>query len=290
VTKTATGDDFILPRQNGRIMRGMEHYAPRKYRGPETWALVRDAYLSGEPAKLVCQRFDVSYANLRAKASREGWTRRAYAGATDVTGVRRTFVRETAGQEPPPTLEHHAPISRPDPEPAPQTPRDALQAGMARASQALAAGRAQEATAILKATETFARLNGEAVDGLAKPSGKNPKAEEQKILSYLEQIWNAAEELSICMMSDDRAHIHPAWASRNIYAWRAEHFGPEVAAADYAEAKARGPNHHFQIWDENGVLYPPTPRGQIPLHMQSMFAHYGPNKTRKYPEGTEDEL
>ena len=123
----------------------MDHYTPRKYRGPETWALVRDAYLSGEPARLVCQRFDVSYANLRAKASREGWTRSAFAGATDLSGARRS---------PPP--QHRAP---PEP-PPPVTTETALDAAMNRASNALMEGHAGEANAILKAAETFARLNG----------------------------------------------------------------------------------------------------------------------------------
>ena len=258
----------------------MEHHAPRKYRGPETWALVRDAYLSGEPAKLVCQRFDVSYANLRAKASREGWTRRAYAGATDVSGARRA--------SPPPDP---APRILP-PQAALETPpastEGALQAGMARASEALAAGRAQEATAILKAAETFARLNGQDVAGLAKSAQKNPQEGEKALIAFMEAIWDRAQDLARCMMSDDRAHIHPAWASRNVYAWRAEHFGPEVAAADYAYVRARG--LHRKIWDENGVIFPPTPPGQIPAHMQSTFDHYGPNRKRKAPEGAEDEL
>jgi len=252
----------------------MDHYTPRKYRGPETWALVRDAYLSGEPARLVCQRFDVSYANLRAKASREGWTRSAFAGATDLSGARRS---------PPP--QHRAP---PEP-PPPVTTETALDAAMNRASNALIEGHAGEANAILKAAETFARLNGRDVTAPIPIAPHDPKQAEQALLGFMEDIWAQAEVIARTMMSDDRAHIHPVWASRNIYAWRAKHFGPEVAAADYAYARTRT-GMHEKIWDENGVLYPPTPPGQIPPHMQGMFEHYGPNRKRKYPEGTEDEF
>ena len=253
-------------------MRGMEHYAPRKYRGPETWALVRDAYLSGGPAKLVCQRFDVSYANLRAKASREGWTRRVYADATDVGGVRRSV----------PPLD-------PRPQPPPSTAESALETAMARASDALIEGHAGEASAILKAAETFARLSGRDIASPIPTSACDPEKVEKALIGFMEDIWKRAEVLAHTMMSDDRAHIHSAWASRNIYAWRAEHFGPEVAAADYAYAKSLGACHHEGIWDETGALCPPTPPGQMPSHMVSAYAHYGPSKKRQYPGGTEDE-
>ncbi len=97
----------------------MVHKNPRKYRGPETWALVRDAYLAGEPAKLLCARFDVSYANLRAKALREGWTRRAYAAAVDLPGVRRAAPKGAAPADIPLTEASQPGIFEPPPKPSP---------------------------------------------------------------------------------------------------------------------------------------------------------------------------
>jgi hypothetical protein len=250
----------------------MDHKNPRKYRGPETWALVRDAYLAGEPAKLVCARFDVSYANLRAKARREGWTRRAHALAIDRSGVRRA-----AASSPP------APVP-----PTVEGPEAAVKAAMDRASEALAAGRAQDASAILKAVEAFDRVNSSREPPPAPEPVKDPEAEEKGLLAYMEAVMDQAYFLAQCMLSDDRAHLGPAWAGRNVYAWRAEHFGPEVARQDFEFARSR--RSHKLIWHEDGTLYPPTPKGQVPLHMQSAFDHYGPKRKRRSPPDAVDDL
>lgn len=61
----------------------MDHYRQRKYRGPETWKRVREAYATGESGPSVAMRFDVGLANLRKKAMREGWTRNRLAVASD---------------------------------------------------------------------------------------------------------------------------------------------------------------------------------------------------------------
>jgi hypothetical protein len=48
---------------------------------PQTWELVRAAYLSGLSAPTAAARFGVSVTALRKRAAREGWTKRAYACA-----------------------------------------------------------------------------------------------------------------------------------------------------------------------------------------------------------------
>lgn len=48
---------------------------------PQTWELIRAAYLSGLSAPTVAARFGVSVTALRKRAAREGWTKRAYARA-----------------------------------------------------------------------------------------------------------------------------------------------------------------------------------------------------------------
>lgn len=44
-----------------------------KIRGPETWAMIREAYLAGAPAKVLAARYDVTKASVYARASRENW-------------------------------------------------------------------------------------------------------------------------------------------------------------------------------------------------------------------------
>ena len=48
---------------------------------PQTWELVRAAYLSGLSATVVARRFGVTLSSLRKRASREGWTKAALARA-----------------------------------------------------------------------------------------------------------------------------------------------------------------------------------------------------------------
>ena len=66
----------------------MDHHRLRKYRGPETWRRVREAYLAGESARAVALRFDVGESNVRRKVMQEGWTRKTYAEQHDLRPMR----------------------------------------------------------------------------------------------------------------------------------------------------------------------------------------------------------
>jgi transposase len=77
----------------------MEHHRLRKYRGPETWARVKAAYVAGESAPSVARRFDVGRSNLRRRAMAEGWTRRRIAQQLDLRPVR-------GGADDPPPAAH----------------------------------------------------------------------------------------------------------------------------------------------------------------------------------------
>lgn len=134
----------------------MDHYALRKYRGPETWARVRQAYLAGEPAPSVAQRFDVSLANLRKKASREGWTRHAMARQYDVKPV-----RGSADGAPPaigPLVEVMSLPFEPDERPVPV--QQSLNRAAARAAWLLSEGRTGEAEALIRAAKALGALTG----------------------------------------------------------------------------------------------------------------------------------
>jgi hypothetical protein len=58
-----------------------------KIAGPATWELIRAAYLAGESAPALAERFGVSAHAIRKRISVEGWSKRAYAEALEARGV-----------------------------------------------------------------------------------------------------------------------------------------------------------------------------------------------------------
>ena len=128
----------------------MEHHRLRKYRGPETWARVRAAYVAGESAPSVARRFDVGLSNLRRRAMAEGWTRNRIAERLDLKPLRG------GADDPPPAL---AALSR-----AAETvetpwisPKLAVARALRRAAWLLSQGQAAEAMALMRAAEALER-------------------------------------------------------------------------------------------------------------------------------------
>ncbi|WP_271085151.1 hypothetical protein [Brevundimonas sp. NIBR11] len=133
----------------------MDHFRLRKYRGPETWAKVREAYLAGEPAPSVAQRFDVSLCNLRKKTSREGWTRHAMARRYDLKPVRG------APAGPPPAI---GPLPEAlnlpfEVNERPVRVSQAVERAAARAAWLISEGRASEAEILLRAARNLSDLS-----------------------------------------------------------------------------------------------------------------------------------
>ncbi len=58
-----------------------------KIAGPQTWELVRAAYLGGESAQVVAERYGVTVAAIRRRACKEKWTKRHLAEALEARGV-----------------------------------------------------------------------------------------------------------------------------------------------------------------------------------------------------------
>lgn len=122
------------------------------FHGPNTWIPVRDAYLSGLPAKVVCERFGVGEDARRQRAKREGWTCRVYALAADH----------------PPPLRHAKPVAASatsrleantvDTVVEPVAPAEAARRALADGAAAMAAGDYGRAATVLKTVETLARL------------------------------------------------------------------------------------------------------------------------------------
>lgn len=67
-------------------MSGLER---NKYKiaGPQTWELVRAAYLAGDSARVVAERYAVTIAAIRRRANKEKWTKRHLAEALEARGI-----------------------------------------------------------------------------------------------------------------------------------------------------------------------------------------------------------
>lgn len=60
-----------------------------KIAGPATWELIRAAYLGGESARALAERFGVGEHAIRKRITVEKWSKRAYAAALEARGVIR---------------------------------------------------------------------------------------------------------------------------------------------------------------------------------------------------------
>lgn len=80
------GEGRVIPAPRGGVriaFMTQPSAAPKRYliKSPETWELVRSGYMRGETGPVLAARYGVSVANIRYRARREGWTRRALAMA-----------------------------------------------------------------------------------------------------------------------------------------------------------------------------------------------------------------
>lgn len=208
----------------------MEHLRLRKYRGPDTWRRVKEAYAAGESGPSLARRYDVGLHNLRKKASREGWTRSAVAAALD--------------RELPPEI-----VPTPDPGAAsgPPDPPAVRRRALARADALLAEGRAAEALAQLKAAEALARLGAEAEFSRMETYEEDAEAVRIKVGRIVEE---RALELARAMLAEG---VKPGvrWGGYALH-WRAAAFGEAAAEADRRQAEAEGWADRY--WDAEGRL------------------------------------
>lgn len=129
----------------------MEHHRLRKYRGPETWAQVRAAYVAGESAPSVARRFDVGLSNLRRRAVAEGWTRSCIAARLDLKPARG------AADDRPQGLAALS-LTNETAQPPWVDPEVAIGRALRRVTWLVSEGRAAEAQALTKAVEALERL------------------------------------------------------------------------------------------------------------------------------------
>ena len=138
---------------------------------PETWGLIRGAYLSGMSAPAVAARFGVSETSIRRRAGREGWTKTAFAarvtpwlippGARAIATSAQAQARAQAQAASPQDAEAAAEAGVLDHWRAPLTirPLDLARKALGGAMSALKAGEGLNALRLARAAAEIARLD-----------------------------------------------------------------------------------------------------------------------------------
>lgn len=138
---------------------------------PQTWTLIRGAYLSGLSAPTVAARFGVTESTLRKHAAREGWTKRAFAAtrASPWAGPPPTSTPPSAPPSPPPDAAGSGAGSGATPgedevvdawtAPLHIRPGDLARRALANAAHALKTGQGLNAVRLARAASEIARLD-----------------------------------------------------------------------------------------------------------------------------------
>lgn len=208
-----------------------------KQRSPAVWARVRAAYLAGEPAASVARRFDVGLGNLRYRANAEGWTRKAMMAKAETEEAAEACRIE--GRADPDPIDDLAPVD----------PETARQSAIDRAGALLVAGRAAEATVLLRAAEAFARLT----DAGGFESGEEEVIDRFDYQALQRHSLEMAVKNAEAMLGDTGYGITCAFGHA-AYHWRAANLGPEIARHDFEQGVSGG--WAASYWEEDGTLKP----------------------------------
>ena len=265
-----------------------------KIAGPATWELIRAAYLAGESAPALAERFGVSAHAIRKRITVEKWTKRDYARALEARGlpppVRPKAVniaeRFAAQYAPPPEAaepEHpfmalvaalkdasaaaeRGQSNAPEEAATEQSPGETAAAlerrALAQASAAVANGRANDA----KSFATFAEQMRKRVDEeravLAAEAHKEHKVFKNREAELVGKFRYAAM-LAYCMAHDPRGA--PAIFVDHIAAARREAFG-EGDEESLAEARksAEESRRYFNLDEERWQAAFAATAGPIP--------------------------
>lgn len=187
-------------------------------------------------------RFDIPASTLANRASREGWSKRALAGAA----VAPDDPQGAGTDESAYTVD----------------PDEVLETALARAGAALAAGRAAEAATIVKGAYEVTRLTLSVLslraqitaeleaDGRPSPE-EQARINEERRAEQEREIMARAVKLAEQMVGEGHvAAIH----TRAVFAWRARHLGAATADAD--RERARWGGWYDQVYDAEGCVRP----------------------------------
>lgn len=136
---------------------------------PETWGLIRGAYLSGMSAPAVAARFGVSETSIRRRAGREGWTKTAFAarvtpwlippGARAIARSAQAAAADAASDPADPEAAREAPVLDHWRAPITIRPVDLARKALGGAMSALKAGEGLNALRLARAAAEIARLD-----------------------------------------------------------------------------------------------------------------------------------
>ena len=129
--------------------------------GPEAWARIREAYLSGLSAPTVAARFGVSVAAIRKRAAREGWTKAAQAGAMRPRPSARLHPADGGAPDAAPGAPDEGAVIAAYRIPLALHPRSLARQSLARAAHALREGRALDAQRMAAAAEAVLRVEAQ---------------------------------------------------------------------------------------------------------------------------------
>lgn len=172
---------------------------------PETWGLIRGAYLSGMSAPAVAARFGVSETSIRRRAGREGWTKTAFAARVTpwlIPPGARAIARSAEAAATPDASDLEAAREAPvmDHWRAPLTirPDDLARKALAGAMSALKAGEGLNALRLARAAAEIARLDAvlEWTDEDLANSEADAEFRFQQMQTFIrERALNLAEDL-----------------------------------------------------------------------------------------------
>ena len=209
---------------------------------PDSWRLIRAAYLSGLSAPTVAARFDISVAALRKRAAREGWTKRDMLALSPqkVQQVHevvenRQFVAGTVDEvqdvQPLRAIQDlivenvYSAVAVAMPRSSP-TPAALGRKALLHAARALSQDRPRDAFAHARAAEVIARLDRLIPDTEAAEDDENVDWRMQQMRRL---IWQTAVVMADHMANGGEA---PMGFKEEIAAWKAER-----ARMDEADAR-----------------------------------------------------
>lgn len=130
---------------------------------PQTWSLIRGAYLSGLSAPTVAARFGVSVTAIRKRARREGWTKRLFAArATPWNACAAAPAPDGSPADAP--RDPDAPLTEAEvmawwDQPVRFHPTDVARKALAGAVEAIKTGQGLNAVRLARAADAVARLD-----------------------------------------------------------------------------------------------------------------------------------
>ena len=259
--------------------------------GPQTWAAAREDYLRGDTGPAVCKRYGIRLDALRARIWREGWSKQNQAAAKEI----ERFGPPLEAPSPAPKwgdkgglIPHLEPESAPEPDLFSGDPVRAVKRATQAAAQALSQGRALEAQALIKAADGLRGLSV-AVGPLAPPESASAKAlraelglprETEDYDAFLGEVWEVSGRLAMEMLAaaPDAPRLH----AHIVFAWRARHLGPKVAAEDLKRAREQG--WADKVFDPAGRPLPPPPPSELRSWIEAEVAAMGVEGKPLHPE------